>query len=173
MKPFMILTVLFLYLPVARGQASPPSSIATRACGQGQFGFEAQTENSPQSNLQPEPGKAMVFVISQVWTPIKVGMDSVWVGANKSHSYISFSADPGEHHLCADWKVGGGSKIRAISLSSFIAEAGKIYFFRARAVPTWRADVKGSPSFDLELINPDQGKLLLESLPHSTSHPKE
>jgi hypothetical protein len=173
MKSFVILTALFLYLPAAHAQASLRQSVVTKACGNDQVDFDVQIENAPQSNLQPEPGKALVYVISQVWSSVKVGMDSGWVGANKGHSYISFSADPGEHHLCGDWKKGGGSKGRKISLTSFLAEPGKVYFLRARMVPTWKGDLRGSNGFDLELINPDQGEFLLESLPHSTSHPKK
>jgi hypothetical protein len=173
MKPFLILIVLALFSPLSPAQASPVPSIATKACGTDQVDFVVQTENSPQGNPQPEPGKAMVVVISQVWSPIKVGMDSRWVAASNGHSYISFSADPGEHHLCALWRVGGGSKGTNISLASVIAESGRTYFFRARMVPTWRGDLKGFNGFDFELINPDQGQFLLESLLPSTSHPKK
>jgi hypothetical protein len=76
----------------------------------------------------------MVFVISQVWRPIKVGMDSRWVGAGNGHTYISFSVDPGEHHFCAEGKFFLGSKGKQISLTSFVAEPGKTYFLRARLV---------------------------------------
>jgi hypothetical protein len=99
-------------------------------------------------------------------------MDGNWIGANAAHSYISIAADPGEHHFCVEGKFFMGSKGEQIALTSLVAEPGKTYFLRARLVPTWRVDRKASNVFDFELINPDQGKYLMEASAYSTSHPK-
>jgi hypothetical protein len=173
MKPLLVLAALFLSSHLAYGQSSPASSIVTKACGPDEIAFDVQTESSSQPALQPQPGKALVFVISQVWRPLRVGMDGSWVGADAAHSYLSFSVDPGEHHFCAEGKLFSASKGKQISLNSFVVESGKTYFLRARMVPTWRVDTKARDLFDLELINPDQGQFFLETLPHSVSHPRK
>lgn len=172
MKPFLLLSALLLSLPLAQAQSSTPS-VATKACGQDRVDFDVRTENFAQPSLQPDPGKALIFVISEAWKPMRVGMDGNWIGANPAHSYSSISADPGEHHFCVEGKFFLGSKGEQISLTSFVAEPGKTYFLRARLVPTWRVDRKASNLLDLELINADQGKYLVETSSYSTSRPKK
>jgi hypothetical protein len=99
-------------------------------------------------------------------------MDGNWVGASRAQSYISFSADPGEHHFCVDGKFFSGSKGKQISLTSLDVESGKTYFLQAR-LHFWQPIGNFYTAFDLELLNLDQGKYLLEILPYSTSHPKK
>lgn len=173
MKPFLLLSALLSSLPLACAQSSPTPSIATKVCGPDQVNFAVRTEDSPQPALQPEPGKALVFVISQVWKPVRVGMDGNWIGSNAGHSYTSISVNSGEHHFCVEGKFFLGSKGKQVSLTSFVAEPDKTYFLRARLVPTWRGDANASKLFDLDLINADQGKYLLETLPYSVSRPKK
>lgn len=174
MKPFLLLSVLLFSLPLACAQSSSTPSIATKVCGPDQVNFAVRTEDSPQPVLQPEPGKALVFVISEILKPMRAGMDGGWVGANAAQSYFSFSVDPGEHHFCAEGKFFLGSKGKRISLTSFVAESGKTYFLRARLFPDFPVEHGRFPIFfDLELINPDQGEYLVETSPHSISYPKK
>ncbi len=170
----IFLTVFSLCLSSANAQSpSSASSVAAKACGKDQVDFDVRTENPPQSALQPEPGKALIFVISQVWKPIRVGMDGAWIGANGAHSYMSIPVNPGEHHVCVEGKFFLGSKGKQVSLTSVDVEPGKTYFLQARLIPTWQGDTKASDLFEFQLINPDEGKFLLEKLPYSTSQPKK
>jgi len=173
MRPLILFGAFVLCSPFANAQSPSVSSVATKACGQDHVDFDVRTQSSSQSALQPEPGKALILVISQVWKPIRVGMDGAWLGANAAHSYMLFSAEPGEHHLCVEGTFFSGSRGRQVSLNAFVAEAGKTYYLQARLIPTWRTDTKASGLFEFQLINPDEGKFLLERLPYSTSHPKK
>jgi hypothetical protein len=90
-------------------------------------------------------------------------------GANRGNSYLFFAVPPGEHHLCTDWTsdfVPGG---RLISLTSFTAEAGQTYYFRART--SGAKDEK--PAIDLDPLNTDEGKFLVASLRLSDSKAKK
>ncbi len=98
----------------------------------------------------------------------KVGVDGNWVGANQGNSYFSFAVDPGEHHLCVNWQSRLEWRSRAFALANFTAEADKVYYFRTRLFST-RSDYV----FDLDLVNSDQGKLLVASSAFSVSHVKK
>ena len=85
-----------------------------------------------------------------------VRMDGAWLGANRGNTYLSFSIDPGEHHFCVDWSSSGFER-GLVSLTNLTAEPGKIYYLRARTT----GGRYTFPSLDLELVNSDEGKLLL------------
>jgi len=53
-------------------------------------------------------------------------------------------------------------------MAGLTAEAGKVYYFRARLFP-------GEADFflDLDPVNSDQGRYLVASSPFSVSHPKK
>jgi hypothetical protein len=91
-------------------------------------------------------------------------MNGTWLGANRGNTYLFFSVDPGEHHFCVDW-TSSGSPGRLVSLASLIAEPGKVYYLRARA----NGGRYTFPSLDLELVNSDEGKLLVASSASSQS----
>ena len=55
----------------------------------------------------------------------------------------------------------------AFSMAGFTAEAGKVYYFRARLFPG-----HGDYSVDLDLINSDEGKFLVASSAFCVSHAK-
>jgi hypothetical protein len=57
---------------------------------------------------------------------------------------------------------------RVVGLTHFTAEAGKVYYFRTRAL-----GANGPTFFDIEPIDSDQGKLFVASIPLSVSHPKK
>jgi hypothetical protein len=54
-------------------------------------------------------------------------------------------------------------------MMGFTAEAGKVYYIRARLFPGGNGDY----SFDVDLVNSDEGKYLVASSPYSVSHPKK
>jgi len=62
----------------------------------------------------------------------RLGVDGAWVRATHSDSYFCFSVEPGEHHLCASWQAGGLDPTSGIAAAHFAAEAGHVYYFRAR-----------------------------------------
>jgi hypothetical protein len=155
---------------------------AESACGPGniQFSVATKANNGQQSLLQPDPGKAWVYVVEDQKFKVvndvttRVGVDGAWVGANRGNSYLSFSVEPGKHHLCTDWTSGFLPNGRLVSLTSFTAEPGEVYYFRARtsASPSSRGAGAGA-SIDLDLVNEDEGRLLVASSVLSISQQKK
>jgi len=123
----------------------------------------------------PETGKALVYVIEDQRfkavndVTVRVGLDGSWIGANRGNSYLFFSAEPGEHHLCANWNIsvypGPLDNDRQISLNHFTAEPGKVYYFRVRTIGGQTIE----PIFDMDQVNSDEGQLLLASAAFSHS----
>jgi len=144
------------------------------ACGPGAVHFDVKTDTKPQPAAKTEAGKALVYVIEDIGPAMypvtgRIGLDGAWVGANHDDSWFSFSVEPGEHHLCADWQPGSTnsnfSPAKLASLATISAEAGKVYYFRVQ--------MTGSPMVDLEPVNSDEGQFLIASYPLSTSRPNK
>lgn len=173
------LTFLFL-APSVFAQSQPASAPSSASCGPSQVKFDVKLDNAQHSLGQPEPGKALVYVIEvfrrppgELGTPtIRVGLNGAWVGANHGASYLSFSVDPGEHHLCTNWQSVFKRLSDQHSLTSFTAEAGKTYFFRVQT----HVESEGKASqiwyIDLQPVNADEGKYLIASSPLSVSQTK-
>lgn len=171
--------VLFAVSAVAQDPAAVVAAQA--ACGSHDVEFRIKTDNSQHPVALPDPGKALVYVIlDQEFQALRavtarVGLDGTWVGANRGNSYLFFSTDPGEHHLCTDWIsdfLAGG---RLVSLANFTAVAGNVYYFRVRTTggpSSYLKDSDRSASIDLELVNGDEGKLLVASSAWSNCPPK-
>lgn len=148
----------------------------TAACGPDSVKFDVTHPEASQPPAAPQAGKALVYVIEQensvcdsdsCPTTTKVGLDGSWIGANKGNSYVSFAVDPGEHHLCVKWQSRFSVANRIPALSSFTAETGKTYYFRARFIST-----KLQGYLDLDPINDDQAKFFVASYPRSIAHIK-
>lgn len=169
MKNLLILTLLSL--PAFAADQTPLRASVT-ACGDDNVKFSVKAMEGREPAPQPEPGKALVYVVEEYDRPgnergkptVRVGLDGGWVGANRSTSYLFFSVEPGDHHLCSDWQ--GVPRwivpVRA-SLAKLTAEAGQTYYFRARmmehSLSLW--------TLDLEPVNSDEGQLLVNSSPRS------
>jgi hypothetical protein len=173
-----ILVILFAPFVFAQGPAPTP------ACGPISAQFQIKTESAGPSNAQPDPGKALIYVVEdQLFKAVRdvtlrVGGDGVWVGAMRGNSYLYFSVEAGEHHLCADWVSSFLAGGRAVAFFGFNAEAGKIYYFRARTLggpPSMgeRNGIYDTATIDLDLINSDEGKFLTSHRPYSNSHAKK
>lgn len=174
-------TVLTLFFFAVSAIAQDKSAVlkAESACGPTDVHFDAQTASSqPQAQLQP--GQALVYVAEvfqkapgELGNPtLRVGLDGTWMGATRSNSYISFSVQPGEHHLCTNWQSHQRRLSREAAFASVNAEAGKTYYFRARI--TYNSSFNStSMSLDLEPVNPDEGQFLVASNKVSVSHPKK
>jgi len=153
-------SILALILLASAASAADESAVAPvkAACGPDNARFTVKTLQGQHPAAQPQPGKALVYVVEEYIRPtnelgkptIRVGLDGSWVGANRSTSYLFFAVDPGEHHLCTDWQAPPTWIGPKVSLTSFTADAGKVYYFRARLV------VGGTVlTLDLEPVNRD------------------
>lgn len=152
------------------GFAQPSSAPGAlhEACGPLKINFDTSTSND-KPPAQPEPGKARVYVAEDfpyaIGSPtFKIGLDGAWVGATHGISYLVFSVDPGEHHLCARWQSHRRDLSRMVSFAHLSAEPGKVYYFRVR--------IYEIEHLDLDPIDPDEGQYLVASSPQSVSHPK-
>jgi hypothetical protein len=168
----MLVLVLLAATAVAQDQPAITAAVAT--CGPKDVNFDVKADQNQHPVPQPDSQKALVYVVQEFGqvecrgcAVTKIGLDGVWVGANKGNSYIYFFAEPGERHLCMNWQSRFESRSRAFAVANFTAEAGKTYYYRARVFPG-HLDI----SFDLDPINSDQGKLLVASSALSVSAPK-
>jgi len=143
------------------------------------MGVNFDTENATaQPPAQPEPGKALVYVAEDfpqvqlsIGSPrIKVGLDGAWVGATHGNSYLFFSVDPGEHHLCIKWQSSLERFSKLASFARLTAEAGKTYYFRSRITfsSQWANEY-----LDLDAVDPDEGQYLVTSSQAVASHAKK
>jgi hypothetical protein len=177
--PFFLLLLL---LPSAVSAFAQNASISAAESACGPRGAQFIVKISPDeqhATLQPDPGKALVYVIEdQKFKTVRdvtarVGVDGTWVGANRGNSYLFFSVESGEHHLCTDWISDYLPHGRLVSLNSFTAEEGKVYYFRARTTSSPSGNSFASAALDLDLVNNDEGKLLVASASLSVSQPKK
>jgi len=175
-------TLLIVALLASSALAADQSAIAAAesACGPGNIQFDVKTEGNHHPTAVTQDGKALVYVVGVFEAPknqlvkptTKIGLDGTWVGANKSNSYFSVPVEPGDHHLCMAWQSRLKGYAKKVALSSFSAEAGKAYYFRARIIE--HDDGRSAWfSLDLDPVNDDQGKLLIASSAFSTFHPKK
>ncbi|HYX70190.1 MAG TPA: hypothetical protein VE825_13720 [Terriglobales bacterium] len=169
-------TILIILLLATAAFAQDEAAVARltqAACGPHETQLDVKVDKARHSMGTAEPGKALVYVIEQEKhrgvkaVTTRVGLDGAWIGANRGDSYFFFSVEPGEHHLCADWRVGVAGGDDQVALASFTAEVGKVYYFRVR---TMGAEYMGN-ILDLDPINSDEGQFLVASSPFSSPPP--
>jgi len=160
-------------------QNPAPAPLPQSACGPWNVKFQINIDDSHPPIPKVEPRKALVFVIEDQRymgvndVTVRVGLDGDWVGATLGDSYLFFTVEPGEHHLCVDIRPGILNPGRTVSLFGLTAEAGRVYYLRART--DGGRESLGSYhtiSIDLDLLNSDEGKFLVASSPLSVSNPK-
>ena len=158
-------------------QAQSPGA-SQGACGPKEVRFDAVTASG--TPMAVESGKALVYV-SEVFKKvpgewgnptIRIGLDGAWMGATRANSYVAFSVDPGEHHLCTNWQSHLKRLSREAAFAGFTAEAGKTYYFRVR-VGYQTVGTATTMTLDLDAVNPDEGQYLAASNPASASHPQK
>ncbi len=144
------------------------------ACGPDSARFDV-TKGKPVTPVaNNDAAKARVYVFVDRVQTIRIGLDGAWVGAAEDSSWVSFLTEPGEHHLCADWQpsitrtMSGFSPADSILLANFTAEAGKVYYFRARGIMSPAS--QGILFFDLEPTNSDEGQFLIAAYAPSDFH---
>jgi Protein of unknown function (DUF2846) len=98
-----------------------------------------------------------------------LAIDGAWVGATHSDSYFYFAVDPGEHHLCAAWQAGALDDEVRIAAAHFDAEAGQVYYFRARNAS--RRD--GTLTIEFGRLDSDEAQLLIGRYALSSSSAKK
>jgi hypothetical protein len=152
--------------------------VIARACGPEAVTFDVSADQPKGALGKPEADKALVYVIQErrlfgggcikCNPTVRVGVDGNRIGAQRHESWLSFSVQPGGHHLCADLQAaekGQSAQPKRISLTSFTAEPSTVYYFRVRTT----LDQPGWTTIDVEAINRDEGELLITSYPPSSS----
>ena len=169
---------VFLSLVLLVGVFAQAENDAWMAAGCGPDGTQFNVKTEKTGNTpQPDPGKAVVYVFSkEIYEGIRigkvttrVGMDGSWVGANQGASYVAFSADPGEHRLCANWQSSIGTLAKKASAISLTAEPGHTYFFQTIIEERSHKQT----GIRLEAVDPAEGQLLLVSSTRSIAEPKK
>lgn len=176
------LLATLLYAASVLAPVKPVLAQAEAACGPPNVNFDAKTFDSLPA-AGPERGKALVYVIEdfrrapgELTNPtLRVGLDGAWVGATRASSYLYFSVNPGEHHLCTNWQSSLKRLSRLAAFSLFMAQAGRTYYFCARILYSPYGYGPANMNLNLELtrVNPDEGRYLVSSFRLSKSHPKK
>jgi hypothetical protein len=174
-----VLTAM-LFAASALAQEIPTLARAQAACGPPDVRFDAETVVT-RSTAQPEPGKVLVYVVEDyrlgpgelINPTIRVGVDGAWKGATRANSYLFFSVDPGEHHLCTNWQSSLKRVSRLAAFARLTAEAGKTYYFRAHITYSRAGEGSAHADLDLEPLDPDEGQFLVASSRLSISRPKK
>jgi hypothetical protein len=174
-----VLLVVAFSLP-AFAQDNP---LGAPGCGPTGVKFNVKSQGRAYSTPAPDQDKAQIVFLqddekfgSRPRPTTRFGIDGAWVGATQANSYFYVSVDPGEHHLCANWenRVSLVNPTRPTAAVHFTAEAGKVYYFRARdiAITDMTGAVVSGPEVKLEPVDSDEAKVLLTSFAFSTSKAK-
>lgn len=177
MKRLCILFACVLIAPPVLSQQN--SSTPDSACGPTHVKFNVKTQKGTQPSISPAEGKALIYVIEDYQKPanqigggpiVKVGLDGQWIGALRGNSYLLFSVDSGQHHLCANWQSVLKTFSKLVSLDDVNVQPRASYYFRARAV---LSSNHGPYTLDLQRINPAEANLLLSKYPLAVSQAKK
>ena len=167
MTRFMLL--LFVCAAPLIAQDRSADLRAAAGCGPTAIEFSVKVDNNQHVVKQPEPGRALVYVIAlESWDDsynigditTRVGLDGAWVGANQGQSYLSFALAPGEHHVCVDWQSSLASRQQLSGAAELTAEAGKTYYFRTSILPKSIAGGRGERLW-FEQVDSAEGQLLV------------
>jgi hypothetical protein len=179
MRKFMFLALL-VAAPVF-GQNQTADLLTAAGCGSARIQFDVKTDRKEHVVTQPEPGKALVYVIEDEksdphYTQIghittRVGLDGNWVGANHEESYMSFAVEPGAHRVCSDVQSKFVSAEKLSGAADLIAEAGKTYFYRVAVTPG-AEDHDKEPRLWLKAVDEPDGLLLISKFALSASKSK-
>jgi hypothetical protein len=103
---FATCCILTLATKLSKAQQVPSNPLAA-ACGPTEADYTVKRVDDTQIPAQVPPGKALVYIIESmpdysIYTKkVNIGMDGAWLGATDSQTHISFTVNPGVHHLCA------------------------------------------------------------------------
>jgi len=175
MKTVLALALLATF---SYAEDNPTLNRAFAACGPLDVQFDAPASTSHEMD-QPEAGKSLVYIAEEfrkapreLGNPaIRIAMDGQWIGAVRPNSYLFFSVEPGEHHLCTSWQSHLERLSRLAGFASLTAEPGKTYYFRARVTYSTSGPASATNmNLDWEQVAPDEGQFLVASYHLSNSH---
>jgi hypothetical protein len=182
----LMILIAVCFFSSAFAQDAATKAALEAACGPYKTTFDVKQNVTAHPTPEPEQGKALIYVVEDLGqcaqcaadnrasftnvsnALIKIGMDGVWLGADQGDSYLFAAVNPGEHHLCINWQSQLEIRSQAFAMAGLNAEAGKTYYFRARAFPG-----QSDYLFDLDLANTDEGKYLVALSAFADSHPKK
>jgi hypothetical protein len=165
---------LLLALAVNASHAQLPGlNVYAAACGSTQANFTVKHKPATSDPTQPPPGKALVYIVEMmpdlaIYTrKVNIGLDGAWIGATDASTHISFTIDPGPHHLCAVYqgKVAGMDEEGRILLLHLNAQAGHVYYLRYHGM--FLKDTPGIAFF--EPVDEDEGPFLVQRTEQATS----
>jgi hypothetical protein len=114
-------------------------TILPDACGDDKIQFDVKTEKDQPPPAPPADGQAQIVFVEEQnaragfhLVTVRYGVDGNWVGANYGDSYFVANVAPGVHHLC----VNAQGDRKAVGVTSFTAEAGKVYYYEASTTVT-------------------------------------
>jgi hypothetical protein len=161
-----IFLALLMAMPVF-GQDQTTDLRTAAGCGPSETQFSVKSDHTLHAVRQPEPGKALVYVIEQgrpeggeAKVTVRVGLNGNWMGANYGESYLSFDVAPGEHHVCVDWQSSLKSRQKLSGAAELTAESGKTYYFRAEVVLT-QATESHDERLSIKAVDAPEGMLLV------------
>ncbi|HVU47663.1 MAG TPA: hypothetical protein VHD85_16150 [Terracidiphilus sp.] len=159
----------------ASNRNGQPNAKLPVTCGSEATHFGVKPDTGQHAIAPPEPGKARVYFIFDSGTvqgawlvlPVtKFAIDGAWVGAARGDSWFSVSVEPGEHRFCMALQSSFYSpRPEFVHLN---ADAGKVYYYRARIVISERILF-----LDLNPVDSDEGEYLIASFPMSVSTAKK
>ena len=161
----------------AKSRNSWSFSEVAQSCGPRDVMLDVrQTDGAGRPSKQPASGGSLVYVVQDVQEQVpansslitRFGVDGRWVGANQGRSYIRLKLQPGTHHLCVS---GQWTKLRSensIALRRIMVDSGQVYYVRVRLL----YPAEGGISLELETVDEDEGRFLVDSSVYSESHPK-
>jgi hypothetical protein len=133
------LAVLLLCASLSLAVQARAKTILPDACGDEAVKFEVSTQKDQPAPEPPSADKAQIIFVEEQnarasfhFVTVRYGVDGSWVGANYGDSYFALTIAPGLHHLCVNAQ---GAK-KAVGVTSFTAEAGKIYYYEASTTVT-------------------------------------
>ena len=168
-----------------RTAASSPEAVA--ACGPADVRFDVKKDDAQPTS--PPARRALVYLIQDTIlsseekalitsaNKMRIGVDGKWVGATQNLTYLSFIVDPGVHHLCASLQGEEDHRISSrgvlgnqdgIILHRLNLEPGKAYYFHIR----YAMNGTSYGLTFLDEVDEDEGRFLVQTTPHATSHPK-
>lgn len=181
----LVFAVMLTSAVWAQDKSAMPLEAA--GCGPNSVKFAVKRDAHLHPTASPESGKALVYVFGnseldnagfQIGGLItRVGVDGTWAGAYEHKSYAYFAVDPGEHRLCTSQQSVLKSRTENASAITFVAEAGKVYYFQTQpdAIAVSQSVASRVPSGKVELaaVDPAQAELMIAKWAYSTSQPKK
>jgi len=175
------IAAILLLSSCALAQNKSAISAPEAGCGPQDQKFEVNSDPSQHPAPTPEEGKAVIYFMADGHPTSVFGVDGKWVGAVNGGRYFFVSIEPGEHHLCArrqnsvppGARTGFHDTGPRVSVHSLKAEPGGSYYFRTRMLQI--VDRPGGMGFvfQLDQMDPDEGRWFVSSSEFSTSHSKD